>query len=108
NSIPEVLKPQFLNNKDEIGYSYRKQKTKIIFSFREEYLPEFETITSKIPSIKFSRFRLLPMNGHQAYEVITKNWKEKINAAEANQIVSFFMAETENESYDLITVEPSL
>lgn len=108
NSIPEKLKDRFLNNKEQVGYSYRKQKTKIVFAFREEFLPEFESITSKIPSIKFSRFRLLSMNGNQAYDVITKTWKDNINAAEASQIVSFFTYEAENESYDLISVEPSL
>ncbi|MEO6722228.1 MAG: ATP-binding protein [Ferruginibacter sp.] len=108
NSIPEKLKEQFLNNKEEIHYNYRTQKTKILFSFREEFLPEFESITSKIPSIKFSRFRLLPMNGHQAYEVITRTWKDDINPTEARQVVSFFTYDNENESYDLITVEPAL
>ena len=109
NSIPEKLKELFLNNKEQVDYNYRTQKTKILFSFREEFLPEFETITSKIPSIKFSRFRLLPMNGHQAYEVITKTWKEDINPAEAKQVVSFFTYDNNNnESYDLITVEPAL
>ncbi|MGE5106546.1 MAG: hypothetical protein ACM3H8_03315 [Sphingobacteriales bacterium] len=108
NSIPEKLKAQFLNNKEQIGYSYKNQKTKILFSFREEFLPEFETITSKIPSIKYSRFRLMPMNGHQAYDVITKTWKENINPTEARQIVSFFTNDKDVISYDLITVEPSL
>ena len=41
-------------------------------------LPEFESVKTKIPSIKYSRFRLMPMNGNQAYEVITKTWKNKI------------------------------
>src|ERR1019366_5129333 len=63
NSIPEKLKEKFLNEKEQIDYSYNNQKIKILFSFREEFLPEFENITSKIPSIKYSRFRLMPMNG---------------------------------------------
>ncbi|MES2893356.1 MAG: hypothetical protein V4725_15130 [Bacteroidota bacterium] len=108
NSIPGKLSDQFLNNKEAVGYNYRKQKAKIVFAFREEFLPEFESITSKIPSIKFSRFRLLPMNGNQAYDVITKTWKADINESEARQIVSFFAFEADNESYDLLTVEPSL
>ena len=108
NSIPESLRERFLNNKEQIGYNYRKQKAKIVFAFREEFLPEFESITSKIPSIKFSRFRLLPMNGHQAYDVVTKTWKENINDAEARQVVSFFACDADHESYDLLTVEPAL
>ncbi|MDB5205147.1 MAG: hypothetical protein JWR72_222, partial [Flavisolibacter sp.] len=39
NSIPEKLKDKFLNDKEGIGYSYKIQKVKTVFSFREEYLP---------------------------------------------------------------------
>src|SRR5665647_710461 len=109
NSIPEKLKEKFLNEKEQIGYSYKNQKIKILFSFREEYLPEFETITSKIPSIKYSRFRLMPMNGNQAYDVITKTWRENIDAVDANKIVGFFINEKDkNRSYDVMEIEPSL
>lgn len=107
NSIPEELKPRFLN--EDVDYSYRVQKIKILFSFREEFLPEFESITAKIPSLKYSRFRLLPMNGHQAYEVVTKTWKAAINTAQAQKIVDFFSAVgEEHQPYELMTVEPSL
>ena len=108
NNIPKKLEYQFLNHREQIAYNYKTQRTKIVFAFREEYLPEFETITSKIPSLKYSRFRLLPMNGNQAYEVITKTWKENINPSEARQIVSYFTNEQAPDNYDLITVEPSL
>src|SRR5665647_1653694 len=109
NSIPEKLKEKFLNDKEDIGYSYKNQKIKILFSFREEYLPEFETITSKIPSIKYSRFRLMPMNGNQAYDVITKTWKNTIDEEQANKIVGFFINEKDkNKSYDVMEIEPSL
>jgi len=108
NNIPEKLKEKFLNQKEKIGFNYKKQKAKIVFSFREEYLPEFETITARIPSLKYSRFRLLPMNGHQAYEVITKTWQENINPSEAKLIVSYFTNEPGLDDYSLLTIEPSL
>ncbi len=108
NNIPEKLKEKFLEEKETVGYNYKKQKAKVVFSFREEYLPEFESITTKIPSIKYSRFRLLPMNGNQAYEVITKTWKENISAKEAKHLVSYLTNETGSEDYSLVTVEPSL
>jgi Novel STAND NTPase 1 len=109
NSIPEKLKEKFLNDKDQIDYSYKYQKIKTLFSFREEFLPEFENITSKIPSIKYSRFRLMPMNGNQAYDVITKTWKDAIDNEEAKKIVGFFTNENDkNKSYDLMEIEPSL
>lgn len=109
NSIPEKLKKQFLDDKENIGYNYKEQKVKILFSFREEFLPEFEGITTKIPSIKYSRFRLLPMNGNQAYDVITKTWKDRIDEAQVNKIISFFNSESEKKkSLDILEVEPSL
>jgi Novel STAND NTPase 1 len=108
NNIPEKLKEKFLNQKEKIEFNYKKQKAKIVFSFREEYLPEFETIAAKIPSIKYSRFRLLPMNGYQAYEVITKTWKENIKPSEAKKIVTYLTNSPDNQSFDLLTVEPSL
>ena len=109
NSIPEKLKEKFLNDKEQIDYSYNNQKIKILFSFREEFLPEFENITSKIPSIKYSRFRLMPMNGNQAYDVITKTWKSNIDAVEAHKVVGFFTNENaKNKSYDVMEIEPSL
>jgi hypothetical protein len=108
NNIPEKLKEKFLDQKDEVGYNYKKQKAKIVFSFREEYLPEFESIAAKIPSLKYSRFRLLPMNGNQAYEVITRTWKDNISEKEARQLVSYFTNEPGTSDYSLVTVEPSL
>ncbi len=109
NSIPEKLKEKFLNDKEKIDYNYKNQKVKIVFAFREEFLPEFESISIKIPSLKSSRFRLMPMNGNQAYEVITKTWKNNIDQNEAYKIVGFFINEKDsNKSYDLMEIEPSL
>ena len=109
NSIPEKLKDKFLNDKEKIDYNYKSQQVKILFSFREEFLPEFETVTSKIPSIKYSRFRLMQMNGNQAFDVITKTWKENIDKDEADRILGFVTsANNKNTSYDLMEVEPSL
>ncbi|CAN5810833.1 hypothetical protein BH11BAC3_BH11BAC3_05670 [soil metagenome] len=108
NSIPISLREQFLKLNNEVGYNYRKQKVKMVFAFREEFLPEFESISKIIPSIKTSRFRLMPMNGLQAYEVITKTWRENIKASEARVIVSYLTDEAHQDNYDLMTIEPSL
>ena len=109
NSIPDKLKDKFLNEKELINYRYKNKKAKILFSFREEFLPEFENITSKIPSIKYSRFRLMPMNGNQAFQVITKTWGNKIDKEQANKIVGFFSNDPEkNIPFDLMEIEPSL
>lgn len=108
NSVPDRLKDRFLNDQESLGFNYRVSKIKAVFSFREEFLPEFESITAQMPSLKYSRFRLLPMNGHQAYEVITKTWTNAIDAAQAQKIVGFFSAGEDQQAYELMTVEPSL
>lgn len=43
-----------------------------IFILREDFLSEFEFYTTKIPSLKFHRFALRPLNKKQAVEIITK------------------------------------
>ena len=108
NSIPEKLRSKFLDNKEKVEYDYKRQKLKVLFSFREEFLPEFETLAAKIPSIKLSRFRLMPMNGKQAYEVITKTWGNNINPAQADRIVSYFSNEQGKDKNDMTDIEPSL
>lgn len=109
NSIPKKLVDEFLHHPENIDYDYKTQNIKMLFSFREEFLPEFESIKSKIPSIKYSRFRLMPMNGNQAYEVITKTWKDKIDDTEANKIVGFLTnVDDTNLNYDVMEIEPSL
>ncbi|HET7896012.1 MAG TPA: hypothetical protein VFL47_00030, partial [Flavisolibacter sp.] len=51
----------------------------------------------------------LPMNGNQAYEVVTKTWKSSISAAQAHKIVTFFASDEDpHQAYELMTIEPSL
>ncbi|MEO8399708.1 MAG: hypothetical protein ABI550_07845, partial [Ignavibacteriaceae bacterium] len=90
NEIPDKLADLFLNHKEQVTYNYKQQPVKVLFAFREEYLPEFESIPSKIPSLKYSRFRLMPMNESQAYDVITKTWGDKIDPAQAKKIITYF------------------
>ncbi len=106
NNIPDSLKDQFLNHKEEIKYNYKQQPVKVIFAFREEFLPEFESIPSKIPSLKYSRFRLMPMNQSQAHDVITKTWGDKINDVQAKKIISYLTSD--EKVISISDIEPSL
>jgi hypothetical protein len=106
NQIPASLNDQFINRREEITYNFKRQPVKVIFAFREEFLPEFESIPSNIPSLKYSRFRLLPMNEDQAYEVITKSWGNKIDDSRAKKIITYL---TNDENPNSISeIEPSL
>lgn len=106
NKIPDSLTDQFLNHRDQITYNHKQQPVKVIFAFREEFLPEFESIPFKIPSLKYSRFRLMPMNENQAYDVITKTWGNKINNAQANKIITYMTSD--EKLISISDIEPSL
>jgi hypothetical protein len=116
NSIPEKIKHRFINSNDSVALDYGRQKAKIIFAFREDFLAEIESITARIPSVKHSRFRLKAMNSEQAYEVITKTWGAAIHPSEAKKIVQYLTDEpSENTEVmnrfgtnDLVQIEPSL
>lgn len=117
NTIPEQIKAAYLRSSEAIPFNYKRQRAKVIFAFREDFLPEMESITSFIPSVKNSRFRLLPMTARQAYDVITKTWQSAIQAAEARDVV-YYLTNNEGsgekelpfqlDTMALFEIEPSL
>src|SRR5436305_382652 len=54
------------------GFDFKRSTAKIVLSFREDFLAEMEELKGSIPSLMYNRYRLLAMNGVQAYEVITR------------------------------------
>ncbi len=117
NIVPVKVKACYLNGNKRIEYEYKKQRVKVIFAFREDFLAEMEGVTSRIPSVKNARFRLMPMNGTKAYEVITKTWKAAIDPAEADKIVTYLVHDQEDDTtnlqnlhsrLDVLEIEPAL
>ena len=93
--IVESQLPEYLNATPNKNFSeiknrlISKQKTfRILFSFREEYLPQFESLKSEIPFIRFtnSRFRLEAFEPDAAEDVIKKT-DNKIPDFIASQII---------------------
>jgi hypothetical protein len=93
--IVESQLPEYLNETPNKNFSeiknrlISKQKTfRILFSFREEYLPQFESLKSEIPFIRYtnSRFRLEAFDPDAAEDVIRKT-DNKIPDFIASQIV---------------------
>jgi hypothetical protein len=52
-------------------FDFKRSTVKLVLSFREDFLAEMEGLKEQMPSLMYNRFRLLAMNGVQAYEVIT-------------------------------------
>ncbi|MEO6893632.1 MAG: WD40 repeat domain-containing protein [Ginsengibacter sp.] len=80
NEVPDYLKEEIISSKDNQYIRLRnalksKQKNfRVVFSFREEYLPQFESLRNEIPSIRFtnSRYRLEPFSVATAKTIIVK------------------------------------
>lgn len=53
-------------------YEFRRSPSKLVLSFREDFLAEIERLKTAMPSLMVNRLRLLPMNGNQAYAVVTE------------------------------------
>ncbi|HRD90670.1 MAG TPA: hypothetical protein PK752_20800, partial [Accumulibacter sp.] len=54
-------------------YEFRRATVKLVLSFREDFLAQMEELKTAMPSVMVNRLRLLPMDGTQAYAVVTKS-----------------------------------
>jgi WD40 repeat protein len=51
-------------------FDIERRGCKVVLSFREDFLAEFEGLRGRMPSLMRNRFRLLPMSGEQARAVV--------------------------------------
>ncbi|SMO66231.1 hypothetical protein SAMN06265379_104172 [Saccharicrinis carchari] len=65
----------------------KSQNYRVLISLREDYLPQLETLSRQIPSLKRSRFRIVQMNKKQALDAILKPGKNIIDEKEAKKIL---------------------
>ena len=93
------------------GLDFSKHAWKVVFSFREDYLPEFEGLRTLIRPIMQNRMRLTRMSGEQARQSIGKAGGHLVRDEVAEQIVRFVAAPRGGrETSDLarLEVEPAL
>ena len=70
--VPERIRRRFKEDPTlSDNYDFGKEDFRVILSLREDFLPELESLRERLRPIMLNRFRLLPMNGDQAFEVIT-------------------------------------
>jgi WD40 repeat protein len=74
NRLPSPIKEAFDENPElDLRVDHRKTDFKLILSFREDYLANIEELKRQIPSLTYNRYRLSPMDGYQAEEVVNNS-----------------------------------
>jgi hypothetical protein len=73
-------------------YDFRKRPCRLLFAFREDFLPDFEGLRRLMPSIAHHRLRLLPMDGEQALAAVRQGGQQLVTAEAAASIVAFAAA----------------
>ena len=73
------------------------QPYKVVMSFREDYLPRFETWKRQIPSIMRNRYRLLPMSEEQAFQAVHTTSGGLVDVGIAERIVRTVAAAQDEE-----------
>ena len=112
NRMPEALAEQ-LEDAPETQHQldFGKQHYKVVFCFREDYLPEFEELRTLIRPIMLNRMRISSMSGRAALEAILRSGGHIVQPDVASQIVRFVAApraHTADSALERLAVEPAL
>jgi len=76
NRVPVTVQERLKREKKKLDPSDQAFNLRVIFSLREDYLPQLETIYHYIPSVRYSRFRASQMQGIDAIEAVIKPAKK--------------------------------
>jgi hypothetical protein len=68
-------------------FDHRRSGFRVILSLREDFLPDLEGLRERLSPVMRNRYRLLPMNGEQALEVILKPGGHLVDEEVAIRIV---------------------
>ena len=81
---------------------------KLLLSFREDFLPDFESLKGRIHSLFLNRVRLERLNGSAACSVLQNSGGRLLAPGLADDIVRFVAAEKKPRPMLELTVEPAL
>jgi WD40 repeat protein len=70
-------------------YDLERTDYRVVLTLREDFLPDLEGLRERLRAIMFNRFRLMPLNGEQAMEVILKPGGHLVEEQVALRIVDF-------------------
>ncbi len=73
NRVPYEVQERLKKEQKPLSYAKKERDIRIIFSLREDYLPQLETLSKHIPSINGAgRFRVSYMKGEDAIDAVKK------------------------------------
>jgi len=111
NRLPPALESELTEHPERMDqFDLLRQNVKIVLTFREDYLAEFEGLKTLIRPIMQNRMRLAPMRGDRASEAIQQAAAGRLSAAVAARIVKFVGGAPMDGAGPLaeISVEPAL
>ena len=111
NRLPPALEGRLTEHPELLDqFDLLRQNIKIVFTFREDYLADFEGLKTFIRPIMQNRMRLAPMRGDRAANAIRQAGAGLLSAAVAERIVKFVGGAASGGASRLeeISVEPAL
>ena len=115
NRPPQPVKEAIDADPERVGrYNFGKSGLKLILSFREDYLAHVEGLKRQIPSLNYNRYRLLPMQGEQAHEVVIGSGGHLVDEAVAARIIGIAAGRAANDpvpdpaDYADLNIDPAL
>ena len=93
NQMPASVTDRLNNTNEDLPYQYDQAAVKIILSLREDYLAQLEDLRSYMPTLARNRYRLLPMQGEQAFDAVKNPAGNLVDEAVAESIVRFIAGE---------------
>ena len=92
NRIPKALAAQLHADADGSlveQLNLDTQHYRFLLSLREDYLPDLEEWTDRIPRLGPNRYRLLPMSAEQAIDAVIKTGGKLVTSHDAHNIVDY-------------------
>ena len=111
NRPPAALRARFESGElNATAYAFDKPSCQVVFSLREDFLPELESLKQEMRSILQNRMRVRRLNGTQALEIVTRPAPALLAEGVKERIVEF-VAGARGGSAERLTeleVEPAL
>jgi len=115
NRMPRHIKEAIDRNPEaDFDLDFTKSDFKIILSLREDYLAHLEALKQQIPALTYNRYRLLPMDGNQADEVVGLSGGHLVEEGVAGRIIGIAAGSRKDgrllspEDYAETEIDPAL